>query len=98
MTEAEIAAARAESAAAKERGFDGWRVICSAQKPAELGGNYDRENDHLANSANSAKLWGRYAPWPNEKLGAWAPVLEDNGQPVLCGVCGAPLVRTPLPF
>ena len=93
-TEAEIAAAKAESAAATARGFDGWKVACSGQAPPVTAGRYDQAKDHMA---TPNQPWGRYAPWPHEKLGAWSKVLDDAGRPVCCVVCGGNLVRTPLP-
>lgn len=96
MTEAEVAAAKAENAAAEARGFGtAWRVVCSAQRPDEDAGNYDQAKDHML---SQPWPWGKRGPWPHERLGAWAPVLDDDGKPVLCSVCGAPIERTPLPY
>lgn len=93
-TEEEIAARMlADFKETKARGFSGWRIICPNGTGLD-GERYDRATDHLVNQKVD---FGPYRPRPEEKLGAWAPILDEDGNPIVCPVCGAPLERTPLP-
>lgn len=78
------AKSRADIAAMKARGWEFWEILCSTQ----IEGPRAPGKDHLW-----AMLAVSYAPLPSDELGVWAPAPDEHGAPVMCPICGAPVLR-----
>lgn len=81
----------ADIAAMKSRGWAFWEILCSTQTNRR----HDPKDDHIAIATTHERM--SYAPLPSDDVGVWAPAPDKHGAPVLCDVCGAPVVRRAYP-